>query len=68
MKDRWPKGSKTGKITSPKPQTCNLECVADLRQNCKWNNNLIYSLFSEKDRKLIMETPLSWYGKQDRYT
>lgn len=41
------------------PQTCNLEYVADLIQNCKWNDSLVSSLFSEKDRKLIMKIPLS---------
>ncbi|XP_071902615.1 uncharacterized protein [Coffea arabica] len=66
-KDRWLKNS-SGKISTPKPHNCPYDEVSDLIHDHKWNMDIINSLFSAEEIKLITAIPISLFGGKDRYT
>nr|XP_027119939.1 uncharacterized protein LOC113736922 [Coffea arabica] len=50
--------SPTGKIATRKPPACNMETVADLIKERKWNKALIEETFSKEEASQILAMPL----------
>lgn len=65
--DRWLPDAVSGKISTPKPQDCEIEKVHQLIQGNQWRYDLIATLFNQEDGKKIKSIPLSVFGGKDRW-
>ena len=63
-KDRWRECSKTGRVSSPKPNGCQLTKVSNLIKGKQWNKDIIQALFSKEEAEAILQIPLSVFQKK----
>ncbi|XP_027174546.1 uncharacterized protein LOC113774179 [Coffea eugenioides] len=63
--DRWIPVTHHGKVTTPKPQGCNLVKVADLIAQKRWNKHLIFRNFSSMEAEGILSIPISLADRED---
>ncbi|XP_027174467.1 uncharacterized protein LOC113774101 [Coffea eugenioides] len=54
-----------GKPITAKPADCQVHKVADLIEDYRWNRNLIFKTFNEKDPENILKIPISITGRED---
>ncbi|XP_071914033.1 uncharacterized protein [Coffea arabica] len=65
--DRWIDCTKFGKVSSPKPNGCQLTKVSNLIEGKQWNKDIIQALFSKEEAEAILLIPLSVFQKKDRF-
>lgn len=63
--DAWLPDNPEGKVTSSKPEGCELRKVEELIRNFRWNYPLIVRTFNKKDADSIIKIPVSLAGRED---
>ncbi|XP_071916173.1 uncharacterized protein [Coffea arabica] len=66
-KDRWVECSKSGRVSSPKPNGYQLTKVCNLIKGRQWNKDIIQGLFAKEESEAIMSIPLSVFQMKDRF-
>nr|XP_027122200.1 uncharacterized protein LOC113739155 [Coffea arabica] len=63
--ESWMPDNHQGKVTTQKPQGCNLVKVEELIIQNRWNKNLIFRNFCPKDAEMILSIPISLANRED---
>lgn len=65
-KDNWIPDKENERITTRKPQNCQLIIVHELMKKGRWNEDLMRTLFNKEDCNEVRKIPISEYGAKDR--